>query len=345
MEYYQKNDLVAAGAQTDTKGDRSKRPHEQVDPDLYLHMVGKRKGGIIVSGAKIHNTIGSYADEILVIPTRALTSEEGEWAVAFAIPADTEGIKFISRVTTPRPRYELKCPYADVAGWNDSFTIFDNVFVPEDRIFMCGEWEFGARLALLFANFHRHSYTGCKPGVTDVVMGACALAAEYNGVSKAPHITNEITELMVIAELIYATGIASAVKSRCTSSGIYEPAFVYSNAGRYLAGKNIYHEYETLCAISGGLPATLPHEGDWLNAETKGYLEKYIMRNPKISAESQHRLWRFISDLTCSAVGGVVQYAGVHGGGSPIMELIGIRGSYDLESRKQLVKYLAGIKD
>ena len=222
-EYYQKYDLIAAGAQTDAKGDRSKRPHEQVDPDLYLRIIERRKDGTVVNGAKIHSTIAACADEILVIPTRALTDEEENWAVAFAIPADTEGVKLITRVTTPRPRYQIKSPYNEMAGWAESFIIFDKVFVPKDRIFMCGEWEFGARLALLFANYHRHSYTGCKPGITDMIMGACALAAEYNGVSKAPHITNEITELMMVAELIYAAGIAAAARAKCTPSGIYEP--------------------------------------------------------------------------------------------------------------------------
>ena len=115
--------------------------------------------------------------------------------------------------------------------------------------------------------------------------------------------------------------------------------------GRYLAGKSIYHEYDVLASIAGGIPATLPFEQDWLNPETRGYLEKYIMRNPAISAENQHRLTRFISDFSVSAVCGVMQYAGVHGGGSPIMEKIGIRSQYDLEPKKRLVRHLAGIKE
>jgi 4-hydroxyphenylacetate 3-monooxygenase/4-hydroxybutyryl-CoA dehydratase/vinylacetyl-CoA-Delta-isomerase len=344
LDYYQKNDLIAAGAQTDVKGDRSKRPHQQADPDLYLRIVEKRKDGIVVRGAKAHITISAYVDELLVIPTRALTPEEGNWAVAFAIPADTDGIKLMTRVTTPRQRIECKAPYNEVGGWADSMVIFDNVFVPNERVFMCGEWEFGGRLALLFANYHRHSYTGCKPGVTDLIMGTCALTADYSGVGNAPHIRDEITELMVIAELIYASGIAASVKAKRTSSGIWEPASIYSNTGRYLAGKNICREYEAITAIAGGLPATLPFEEEWLNPETKRYLEKYLMRNPEIAADKQHLLARFISDFSCSAVGGVMQYAGVHGGGSPVMELIGIRSQYDLEARKMLVKYLSGIE-
>ncbi len=344
LRYYQKNDLVGSTTMTDVKGDRSKRPHEQTDPDLYLRVVEKRKDGIVVRGAKNHITMSPYVDEHLVIPTRALTKEEGDWAVSFAIPADTDGIKNICRVTSPRPRIKLKAPYNEY-GVVESVVVFDNVFVPWERVFMCGEWEFAGRLALIFAGFHRHSYCGCKPGITDIIMGATALVAEYNGIETSSHIRDEITSLIIIAELVFASGIAAAVKARQTSSGIYEPAFLYSNTGRYLAGINLYHEYDVLTSIAGGLPSTLPPEEDWLNPETGRYLEKYIMRKPGISAEKLHRLFRFISDFSCSAMGGWAQYAGVHGGGSPVMERIGIRNQYDLEAKKKIAKYLAGIKD
>jgi aromatic ring hydroxylase len=344
LKYYQANDLVGSTAQTDVKGNRKQRPSQQEDPDLYLRVVERNKKGIVVRGAKNHITMGPYVDEHLVIPTRSLRKEEGDWAVSFAIPADAEGVKIISRIVTPRPRIKLAAPYNNY-GVSDSVLVFDDVFVPWERVFMCGEWEFAGRLALTFAGFHRHSYCGCKPAVTDIIMGATALVADYNGVETAPHIREELTELMIIAELVYASGIAAAARSEKTSSGIYRPRFLYSNTGRYLAGVNIYHEYDILAAIAGGLPSTLPPEEDWLDPETGPYLEKYISRKPGISPENLHRLYRFISDFSCSAMGGWAQYAGVHGGGSPIMEKIGIRSEYDLESKKKVAKYLAGIED
>ena len=344
LKYYQANDLVGSTAQTDVKGDRKSRPSEQEDPDLYVHVVKKTNKGIVVRGAKNHITMGPYVDEHLVLPTRSMTKEEGDWAVSFAIPADTDGVRIISRIVTPRQRIDLKAPY-NIYGVADSVVVFDDVFVPWDRVFMCGEWEFAGRLALTFAGFHRHSYCGCKPAVTDIIMGATALVAEYSGVGNAPHIVDELTELMIIAELVYASGIAAAAKATKTSSGIYTPMFVYSNTGRYLAGTNIYHEYDILASIAGGLPSTIPTEEDWLNPETGPDLEKYFRRKPGISAEKLHRIYRFISDFSCSAIGGWAQYAGVHGGGSPVMEKIGIRSEYDLESKKQIVKYLAGIED
>lgn len=342
LAWYQENDLVGNCAQTDVKGDRSKRPSQQADPDLYVHIVERREDGIVVSGCKAHNTIAPYADEILVVPTRALRQEDADWAVAFAIPADAEGVTLVSRPVSPNPRIELTAPYNNF-GICDTMTILDHVFVPWDRVFMCGEWDFGGRLALSFANNHRFSYCGCKPAITSIFVGATALVAEYNGVGKAPHIQEELADLEATAEIVFAAGIAASVTGKKTPSGAYEPNFLYTNCGRYHAGKKIMHEYETLIAVTGGFAATIPFEGDWINPETRGYMEKYIMRNPAVSAENQHRLFRFLDDFTVSKWCGMEMSAGIHGGGSPIMEQIGIRTNYDIEGKKNLVKHLAGI--
>lgn len=344
LKNYQTNDLIGNAGQSDVKGDRAKRPSEQNDPDLYLRIVERRPDGIVVSGCKAHNTIGPYADEILCVPTRAMKADDADWAVAFAVPADIEGLYLVTRPTNTEVRRELKAPYNEL-GVCDSMAIFDNVFVPNERVFMAGEADFGGRLALAFANNHRFSYCGCKPAITDLFLGATALVADYNGIGKASHVTDELSEVMVTAELVYAAGIAAAHTSKKTASGAYEPNFLYSNCGRYHAGVNIMHEYDLLIATAGGLPSTLPFEGDWINPETRGFMEKYIMRNPKVSAENQHRLFRFLSDWSASHYTGWEQYAGIHGGGSPIMEKIGIRSNYDLESKKKTIKYLAGIKD
>ena len=342
LAYFQENDLVAACAQTDVKGDRSKRPFEQQDPDVYVHVVEKNADGIVVRGAKNHITISPYADEIIAVPTRALTKDDAPWAVSFAVPADHPNMHLVTRATSPRPRNRLKAPIAEL-GWSDSFVIFDNAFVPWERVFMCGEWQLGGRLASLFASYHRHSYCGCKPATTDIIMGATALVADYNGVGSAPHIREEIADLIAVAELVYSAGVAASVTGKPSSSGTYIPDIVYTNVGRYHAGINIYHEHETLAAIAGGLPATIPPEDDFYSAETGALMNKYIMRKPGVSAENQHRIFRMISDMIASAMGGCNQFAGIHGGGSPIMEKIAIRSQYDIESKKQLAKYLAGI--
>lgn len=339
---YQDQDLVGNCAQTDVKGDRMLRPHQQKDPDLYLRVVKKTGEGIIVRGAKAHNTIAPYADELIIVPTRMMTDKDQDWAVAFAVPADAPGVTLIVRATSLRPRQELKAPVAKY-GSADSLTVFDDVFVPWERVFLCGEWEFAGPLASLFATYHRHSYTGCKPAVTDVIMGAAALAADYNGIEKAPHVRDQMAELISLAELVYGTGIAASVKGTKAPSGTYVPDIVFTNVARYYAGINVYREHEILAEVAGGLPATLPPERDFYNPATSGYLAKYIMRREGVSAEDQHRAFRFFSDLLVSAHAGVQMVAGVHGGGSPIMERIAITGQYNLKEKKNLAKYLAGI--
>lgn len=340
---FQEQDLVGCCAQTDVKGDRSLRPHEQADPDLYLRVVERRPDGIVVRGAKAHNTIGPYADEIIVLPTRALTPEETDWAVAFAAPADAEGIRLICRAAPPRPRRpELAAPiarYGDV----ESLTVFDNVFIPWERVFLCGETGFGGRLALLFALYHRHSYTGCKPAVSDIILGASALVAEYNGVEKAHHVRDKLAELAATAELVYAAGLAAAVESTRAASGTQIPNVVYCNVGRRHAGMKIYHEHETLADLAGGLGATLPYNEEFLDPVTGPLVKKYIARKAGVPAEHVYRCYNLISDLVCSSLGAVNQFAGLHGGGSPIMETIAIMSQYDVESRKRLARYLAGI--
>jgi 4-hydroxyphenylacetate 3-monooxygenase/4-hydroxybutyryl-CoA dehydratase/vinylacetyl-CoA-Delta-isomerase len=344
LENFQKNDLTANCAQTDVKGDRSKRPHQQVDPDLYLRVVEKKADGIVVRGSKAHNTIAPYADEIIAIPTRYLTEEESDWAVAFAVPADWEGVHLVCRPAAPRPRKRLQAPIADF-GDVESLTIFDDVFVPWERVFLCGEREFGGQLALLFALYHRHSYTGCKPAVSDIMMGATALAAEYNGIAGVQHVRHKLADLISVAELVYAAGVAAGVAGQAAPSGTYVPDIIYCNVGRRHAGVNIYHEHETVADVGGGLIATLPPEGDFYSEVTGPLLHKYMMRNPNISAENQHRLFRALGDLICSGIAGVQQIAGLHGGGSPVMEEIAILGSYDIEAKKAMVKRLAGIEE
>ncbi len=344
LERFQKEDLVGCCAQTDVKGDRAKRPHQQADPDLYLHVVEKRSDGIVVRGAKAHNSEAAQADEIVVLPTRMLTPEEGEWAVAFAIPGDWEGVHLVVRPASPRPRKQLDSPGSKL-GMTDSLTIFDNAFIPWDRVFLCGEHEFGGQLALLFALYHRHSYSGCKPAINELLLGQVALAAEYNGIAGAHHVRDKLSDIIMVAELGYAAGYTASSKGVRARSGTYIPDVVYCNVGRCLSGENVYHELQMLADIAGGLPATLPYEEDFFNETVGPLLHKYIMRNPKVSAENQHRLFRMISDTLCSSYGGASAVGGLHGGGSPIMEKIAITAQYDIEARKKMVKRLAGIED
>jgi 4-hydroxyphenylacetate 3-monooxygenase/4-hydroxybutyryl-CoA dehydratase/vinylacetyl-CoA-Delta-isomerase len=342
---FQARDLVGCCAQSDVKGHRLRRPAEQADPDLYLRVIEKKKDGIVVRGAKAHNSYAPLADEIIVMPTRFLRPEEGDWAVAFAVPSDHPGVKLVCRGAKYRDRLpELAGPFSG-KGEIESLTIFDDAFVPWERVFLCGEAEFGGQMALLFSLFHRHSYTGCKPAMSDVIMGTAALVAQYSGIEKEDHVGSKLAELISTAELVYGCGIAAAVKSTKMPSGTQVPNIVFCNVARKHAGLNIYHEYDILTEIAGGLPATLPYDSEFTSPEVGDLVKKYLARVDDVSVEDIYRLFSWVSDYSCSSIAGVYQYAGVHGGGSPIMEDIAILRTYDIEEKKQLAKWLAGIEE
>lgn len=345
LEYFQNNDLVCAGSQTDTKGDRAARPSEQWDPDQYLHVVERCKDGVVVRGCKVHNTMAPYADELIILPTRVMGHEEKDYAIAFAIPADTEGIYLIGREAFSAEREpNLDAPIT-AAGDIESMTVFDNVFIPNERIFLNGETEFAGKLALRFALYHRHSYTGCKPGIGDVLMGTTALIADYQNISKQSHVKEKLAEMISVAELTYAAGIAAAVKSEKASSGTQVPNVIFANVGRRHAGHSIYHEFNMLCDVTGGLPATIPQTKEYNNPIIGNYIRKYITRRKGVSPEDCYRAFLLANDLLCGEYSSVIfQVAGVHGGGSPIMEDIAILGSYDLKKSINIAKHLAGIE-
>jgi aromatic ring hydroxylase len=342
MKKVQSEDLSLNCAQTDVKGNRPKRPHEQEDPDLYLRVVEKRPDGIVVNGAKAHNSCSVYVDEIVAIPTRNMTAEEPDWAVAFSVPSDWEGVTLVNAAYSPPRRKKMEAPF-NKTGISHSITVFDHVFVPWERVFLCGETDMAGKLALLFALYHRHSYTGCKAAVSEIFTGATALAAEYNGIARAQHVRHKLADMIQVIDLIYAAGIAAAVHSKNMPSGTQVPDTNYCNAGRMLAGEAIYDEFEALAAIAGGLAATLPPEEDFYNEKTGPYMEKYIMRNPDISAENQHRAFRLFQDMMASAWGGHKLIDYLHGGGSPVIEKVAIYRDHNLEHSKDIAKKLAGI--
>ncbi len=343
LKVYQKNDIVGCCAQTDSKGDRLKRPSEQINSDHYVHIVEERSDGILVSGYKMSITQAAYADEIIVIPTRALKEGDKDYAVAFALPCDWDGIKLVTRPVWLREKDDKDAPPFCRYGVSDSLVIFDNVFVPKERVFMCGEWEFGRRLALLFADSHRHSYSGCKPAVSDILCGTALLAAEANNIEKVSHVKEKLTQYAGAAELAYAAGIAAAVFGQMTKSGVFFPNTIYANVGRRLTGELIYHEFSLLTEIAGGISATLPFKEDFSAKETKEYLEKFIVRNPNLSSDVSLKIWKLVENIGASSMTEWYEIAGVHGGGSPIMETIALSIGYDFNTRKNIAKYLAGI--
>lgn len=351
---FQTEDLVGCAAQTDVKGDRMLRPAEQPNPGSYVFIKERLKDGIVVEGCKVHISEASVADEVLVLPTRALRKEDKDYAVAFAVPGDWDGLTQVATIHNLRPRTHYKRGF--IQGSTDSYMIFDNCFIPWDRVFLAGEYQHGGILALLFALFHRHSYSGCKPAIGDVMLGTAALAAEVNNVHKAPHVREKLAEIIMTTELGYAAGYTASDLGKPEvfipgmgftpyGPGSYIPHSIYCNVGRCLSGEAVYREAEILCDIAGGVVATFPHEADFANPETGDLLRKYTQRNSDIPVEDQAQLWRYLGDSLCSATGGITNVGNYHGGGSPIMEQIAITSQYDIESRKKLVRYIAGMSN
>ncbi len=307
---FQSEDLIACCAQTDVKGDRMRRPADQPNPGSYVYIKERLKDGIVVEGCKLHISEATVSDEVLVVPTRAMRPEDKDYAVAFAIPGDWDGLTQVATIHKFRNREHFK------RGWfpasSDSYMIFDNCFVPWERVFLAGEWQHGGICALLFALFHRHSYSGCKPAIGDVIIGAASLAAEANNIQKAGHVREKLAELILVTELGYAAGYtASDLASPRVympgkglvpyGPGSYIPHSIYANVGRCLTGEAVYREAEILCDISGGVVATFPHERDFLNPKVADLLLKYTRRSPTMDVEDQAQLWRYLGDvLRCS---------------------------------------------
>ncbi len=357
--YFQENDLIANCAQTDVKGSRNskyKRAHQQPDPDVFVHVVktdvdgigvdGKPCKGVIVRGAKICNSNAPYVDEIIVNPTKFMGPGDESYAISFALPADWDGIKLMALPGLHHKRKHLQAPFNE-AGDVESLTIFDDVFVPEDRIFLNGldhpdVLQYAGYLALMFAHFHRHSYTGCKAAISEIMAAQAALVADVNDIAKAEHVREKICDIISTAELVFAAGQAASYRAIKFPNGSWVPDEMLTNAGRKLAGHNIYHEYEILADLTGGVCASLPTEESFYAPETAELCNKYIMRNPAYTAEETHRVMRMMEDKLCDAFEAAQAVAGVHGGGSPLMETITMMSRYDLEPLKDMAKYLAG---
>ena len=343
LKMYHEKDLDGCCAQTDSKGDRMKRPSEQEDPDAYLHIVEERKDGIVVRGFKMSITQAAYADEIIALPTRALMESDRDYAVAFAIPADAQGLSLITRPVWLRGKDKADASPFCKYGVSDCIVYFDNVFIPKSRVFMCGEWQFGRRMALLFADSHRHSYSGCKPAVSDILCGAASLAADANNIAKASHVKEKLSEYAGAAELAFAAGVAAAVYGKKTASGVFFPNEIYANVGRRLTGEMIYHEYNILTEIAGGIAVTMPFDEDFERGDNVEALKRFIVRNPNLSAEESTKIWQLVENIGASGMASWYKIAGVHGGGSPIMETIALNIGYDFDDKKRLARYLAGI--
>ena len=342
----QEEDWTVDGAMTDPKGDRGLAPHEQADPDLFVHVVEKRSDGIVVRGAKCHQTGALNSHWILIMPTISMGKDDADYAVSFVAPADAEGIFYIYGRQSCDTR-KLEGGEIDVGnkkfGGHEALMVFDNLFVPWKNVFMCGEVEFSGALVERFAGYHRQSYGGCKVGVGDVLIGAAALAADYNGAAKASHLKDKLIEMIHLNETLYSSGIACSAEGSPTASGTYLIDLMLANVCKQNVTRFPYEIARLAEDIAGGLMVTMPSEKDLHNSEIGPVVEKYFKGIDSIPTEYRMRILRLIENLTLGTAAVGYRTESMHGAGSPQAQRIMIARQGNLEQKKELAKAIAGI--
>ncbi len=347
LEYVQEHDLTCDGAMTDPKGDRGRAPHEQSDPDMFMHVVKERKDGIVVRGAKAHQTGAVNSHEIIIMPTISMREGDKDYAISFAVPSDTEGITYIMGRQSCDTR-KLEEGTLDRGnqcyGGHEALVVFEDVFVPRERVFMYKEYEFAGSLVEKFASYHRQSYA-CKVGVGDVLIGAAQTVAEYNGVARASHIKDKIIEMNHLNETLYCGSIACASEGHKEPSGTYCVNILLANVHKQNVTRFPYEISRFAQDVAGGLMVTLPSEADLRSTEIGPWLQKYYKGIDGVSTEDRMRILRLIENITLgtAAVGYLTE--SMHGAGSPQAQRIMISRQVNLQEKQKAAKKLCGIKE
>jgi 4-hydroxybutyryl-CoA dehydratase/vinylacetyl-CoA-Delta-isomerase len=341
----QRRNVVIGGAMTDVKGDRAKAPSAQADPDLYVHVTRRSKEGIFIKGAKAHQTGCLNSHWLVVMPTIRLGPADKDYAVVGALPVDAPGITYLygrqSCDTRAMDGGDIDAGNARFAG-QEAMIVFDDVFIPWERVFMDGEHEFAAMLVERFTCYHRRSYV-CKTGVGDVLIGAAAVIADYNGVEKASHVRDKLVEMTHLNETIYGTGIAASLQATRMNSGVYLSDDMLSNVCKHHVTRLPYEIGRLAQDLAGGLMVTLPSEKDLRHAEVGEIVRKYLKGRVEIATEDRIRILRLIENMTLgrNAVGYLTE--SMHGAGSPQAQRVQIARAMQVEFKKALARSLAGI--
>jgi 4-hydroxybutyryl-CoA dehydratase / vinylacetyl-CoA-Delta-isomerase len=344
LTYIQDENLMVVGAMTDPKGDRSRGPAEQADPDQYVHVVERREDGVVIRGAKLHMTGGVNSHEILVMPTTAMDEKSKDYAVVCAVPVNAPGVTMIfGRQASDdrrdrRERIDVGKPtFGSVGG--EAVIAFEDVFVPKVRVFMDGETAFTAPLVYRFAAHHRANYGACKTGLIDVLIGAVGYLTEVQGTSKGSHVREKITEMTHLSETLYSSSIACSAEGWPTPSGAYMVDTMLANVCKQNVTRFHFEIARLALDLAGGFIATLPSQYD-LESEDIGHLvRKYFSGVSGIPTEERMKLARLIETMT----GGTTLVESMHGAGSPQAQRIMIYRESDMEKKMKLAKALLGI--
>ncbi|MGB7404998.1 MAG: 4-hydroxyphenylacetate 3-hydroxylase N-terminal domain-containing protein [Pacificimonas sp.] len=345
LKQAQANNIIIGAGMTDPKGDRSKRPHEQADPDMFMHVTRRTERGLYVTGAKAHMTGGLNSHWIAVMPTMNLGPEDKDYAVVGLVPVDADGISFIyGRQSCDLRAFEdgdIDKGNAKYGG-QETLTVFEDVFIPWDHVLMDGEYEFAQEMVARFTAYHRASYV-CKTGLGDVMVGAAAAIAEMNGAEKASHIKDKLVEMVHLNETIFSSGIASSHEAKPLASGAVMNDAMLSNVCKHNVTRFPYELSRLAQDIAGGIVVTMPSEQDFEHEIAGPILKKYLKGKDDIPVEHRQRMLRLIENMTLgrNAVGYLTE--SLHGAGSPQAQRIQIARQMDVDTKKGLAKDLAGI--
>jgi 4-hydroxybutyryl-CoA dehydratase/vinylacetyl-CoA-Delta-isomerase len=333
---------------TDPKGNRSLSPSQQADPDLFLHIVKRDDKGVTIRGAKMHLTGGLNSHYILVFPTQNMSEAETDYIIAGAIPADDPSITFIYGRQASDTRKMEPGSKIDVGNLNyggqEAVTVFNNTFIPWERVFMCGESDMIGTLVERFAGYHRQSYAGCKVGNGDVLIGAASAIAEYHGAGKASHVKDKILEMIHLNETIFSCGMAAAAEGHRTASGNYIVDIMLANICKQNVTRFPYEITRLAEDIAGGLMVTAPSEKDFRHEKIGPYIEKYLKGIAAVPTENRLRILRLIENLTLGTAAVGYRTESMHGAGSPQAQRIMISRQGNIEAKKKLAKNIARIE-
>jgi len=344
LTFIQDQNLMVVGAMTDPKGDRSKSPADQADPDQYVHVVDRRDDGIVIRGAKLHMTGGVNSHEILVMPTTAMDERSKDYAMICALPVDAPGVTMIfGRQASDgrrdkRERIDVGTRAFGTVG-GEAVIAFEDVFVPTERVFMDGQTGFTPAIVYRFAAHHRANYGACKTGLMDVLIGAVSYLTQIQGTAKASHVRDKVTEMIHLCETLYSSSIACSAEGWPTPSGAYMVDTMLANVCKQNVTRLHFEVARLAVDLAGGFIATLPSQYD-LESEDVGHLvKKYFSGVEGIPYEDRIKIARLIEAMT----GGTALVESMHGAGSPQAQRVMIFREGNLEKKIKLAKALVGI--
>lgn len=336
------DDLAVSVAQTDVKGDRSKAPHEQADPDLYVHIVDESDAGIVVRGAKTHTSLTPNCNEILVLPTRAMKADDSDWAVGFAVTPDTPGVSMYVSPYHAGEKHPWEYPLSSKHKMLETLTVFDDVFVPWERVFCFRQPELAGPIALAFVEYHRFTAVSYKLPLLDALVGTAAEIARMNGVLSAGHIKDKLTQLVIYSETVRTLCETAARRATTDADGYCRPDSATTNIAKYTFATGFHDAIRMVQDCAGGLLVTGPGGHDWENPEIRAVLEKYYAA--AAPAAERLAMMNLISDLTVRDYGGYHAVLAVHAEGSIEAEKMQIFRAYDGRRSISLARRLAGLE-